>query len=137
MKRILVCGLPGAGKTFLSKHLSKLIGAVHLNADELREKHNDWDFSNAGRLRQANRMKLLADEYTEYGRIVIADFVCPTQKLREEYGPDTVIFVDTIDESRYADTNKIFEAPANPDFHITKKLKIKEIEKLAEKLQNE
>ena len=63
MKKILVCGLPGAGKTFLSTRLAKRIGAVHLNADDIRKKFDDWDFSIEGRQRQADRMKALAEEY--------------------------------------------------------------------------
>jgi len=134
MTKILVCGLPGSGKTHLSKNLSNLLTAVHLNADEIRKKHNDWDFSPAGRLRQANRMKSLADEYSEYKRIVIADFVCPTNKLRDEFSADITIWVDTIKEGRFEDTNKIFEEPNHVDYHITKFLKQNEIKDLSEKI---
>ena len=56
-QRILIMGLPGAGKTTLAKELKKQLEALGksvqwLNADAVREKFNDWDFSDAGRLRQ-------------------------------------------------------------------------------------
>ena len=55
-KKILIMGLPGAGKTYLAKILFPMLDAVWLNADEIR-KANDWDFSPEGRKRQSERMK--------------------------------------------------------------------------------
>ena len=31
-------------------------------------------------------------------RIVVADFICPTEKTREQFGADYVIWMDTIKE---------------------------------------
>ena len=56
-KKILVMGLPGAGKTYLSKILHPMIDAVWLNADKVRKDAEDLDFSTEGRQRQAQRMK--------------------------------------------------------------------------------
>ena len=78
--KILIFGLPGSGKTTLAKDLVKLIGGVHINADEVRESYDDWDFSIEGRIRQAYRMKFLSDGVVLAGKIAIADFICPTKK---------------------------------------------------------
>ena len=79
-KKILVMGLPGSGKTTLAKILVKELNASWLNADEVRKKYNDWDFSEAGRQRQAKRMFDLAEEFISQGKNVVADFICPTKK---------------------------------------------------------
>ena len=80
-KKILVMGLPGSGKSTLSKILAKKIGAFWLNADQIRKKFNDWDFSLEGRSRQAKRMFNLSEEIISKGNIVVADFICPTKKI--------------------------------------------------------
>ena len=132
---ILVFGLPGSGKTTLANKLSKKIGATHLNADEIREKFQDWDFSDAGRLRQAKRMAQLADEANT--QHVIMDFVCPTKEYRNLVKPDIVVFMDTIELGRYADTNKVFEAPDQDDkidYHIKQKLSDIEAQRIASDL---
>ena len=41
----------------------------------------------------------------------IMDFVCPFTQGRQILNPDYVIFMDTIDKGRYADTNKAFQRP--------------------------
>ena len=114
-------GLPGAGKTSLAKLLVPMFNAVWLNADEVRKEANDWDFSEMGRSIQTNRMKRLADEAIQNNRNVIADFVCPTEHTREDFNADYIIWMDTIKESRFEDTNKMFEQPKNFDFKVTHK----------------
>ncbi len=118
-KKILVMGLPGAGKTYFAERFVPKINAVHLNADKIREQFNDWDFSEEGRLRQAKRMSDLAEEEIKKGNHVVADFVSPTEKSRETFNPDIVIWLDTISEGRFEDTNKVFVAPEKFDFRIT------------------
>ena len=120
-KKILVMGLPGSGKTTLSKKLAKLIDAVWLNADEVRKEVNDWDFSLEGRLRQSKRMKDMSEKYIKENRHVIADFICPTEKTRNDYNPDFLIFMDTIREGRFDDTNKMFVRPIKYDYRVTQK----------------
>ena len=112
-------GLPGSGKTYLAERLQPLINAAWYNADKVREMANDWDFSPDGRIRQSKRMKNLADFEKENNRIVICDFVCPTKETRDNFDPDVVVWMDTIKEGRYEDTNKMFEEPDNVNFHIT------------------
>ena len=82
MKKILIMGLPGAGKTTLASELRKIINAEWLNADDIRKKAKDWDFSEEGRKRQAKRMAYLASELKK-GKTVIADFICPTPEARK------------------------------------------------------
>jgi adenylylsulfate kinase len=109
--KVLVFGLPGSGKSTLSEPLAEQVEGVWINADAVREKYNDWDFSNEGRMRQAARMRHLADGVSMAGKIAITDFVCPFQKARDEFEPDYVIWMDTIKEGRFEDTNKVFEKP--------------------------
>ena len=121
MKKILIMGLPGAGKTTLASRLVPLINAKWLNADEVRKKANDWDFSNEGRKRQAKRMADLAEKYKKEGHYVVADFICPTPKARELFNPDFVIWVDTIKKGRFEDTNKLFVKPKKYNVRVTTK----------------
>ncbi len=119
MKIILVMGLPGAGKTTLANELSKLIDCKRLNADEIRKAANDWDFSEEGRKRQAKRMFDEALKIKKEGNNVIADFICPTPEARELFPADYIIWVDTINEGRFEDTNQIFRKPDKFNFHVT------------------
>ncbi|MDP6916400.1 MAG: adenylyl-sulfate kinase [SAR86 cluster bacterium] len=117
--KILIMGLPGSGKTYLAQRLQPLLNAAWFNADKVREMANDWDFSPEGRTRQSLRMKSLADYESDNGRIVICDFICPTLQTRKMFNPDIVIWLDTIKEGRFEDTNKLFEEPEEVDFRIT------------------
>jgi len=120
--RILVMGLPGAGKTCLTEQLVEQIQASGktiswFNADKIREAYNDWDFSREGRLRQSHRMRELSDKApTEY---VVCDFVAPLKEMREIFQADWTVWLDTIEFSAFEDTNKAFLAPEVYDFRIT------------------
>ena len=117
--KILIFGLPGSGKTTLAKPFAKLIGGVHLNADEVREKYNDWDFTQEGRMRQAQRMRHLADGVVSAGKIAVADFIAPTENARLEFAPDYTVWMDTIKEGKYEDTNRIFQPPVKVNYHVS------------------
>ena len=112
-------GLPGSGKTYLTERLAPLLEAAWYNADEVREMANDWDFSDEGRDRQSKRMRTFADFEKSHGRFVVCDFVCPTKETRENFKANITIWMDTIKEGRFEDTNKLFQNPKNVDFHIT------------------
>ena len=112
-------GLPGSGKTTLAEQLAPLLNAKRLNADEVRKEANDWDFSEEGRKRQAKRMADFALKLKEDGNFVVADFVCPTPAARALFPADFIIWVDTIKEGRFDDTNKMFVKPNKFDFHVT------------------
>ena len=143
-ERILIMGLPGAGKTFFAERLKQYIETysvnydypLHLkvrqeipflhkweatvkwfNADEIRKEYNDWDFSKEGRIRQSLRMFNFAmKSTTDY---VICDFVAPLDEMRVNFKADWTIWIDTIKQSRFEDTNKVFEPPSSYDFRIT------------------
>ena len=118
--KILIFGLPGSGKTTLAKPFADLIGGIHINADAVRKKYDDWDFSPEGRIRQAQRMRNLADGVEMAGKIAVADFVCPTEKARKEFAPDYTVWMNTIKEGRFEDTNALFEKPDDVDYHVEK-----------------
>jgi len=134
-QKILIMGLPGAGKTTLAEQLVIRLResektVTWLNADEIRKKYDDWDFSTEGRIRQSLRMKILADDSdSDY---VIADFVAPLVEMRNNFAADWTIWIDTISEGRYADTNKAFIEPEVYDFRINEQ----EAEKWSEFVSN-
>jgi len=120
--KILIFGLPGAGKTTLATALEKHFEScgklvVLFNNDEVRKKFDDWDFSHSGRIRQSIRMRELA-ELSDCD-FAICDFVAPLKEMRDNFQADWTVWVDTIDRSRFEDTDKIFESPEKYDFRIT------------------
>ena len=112
-------GLPGAGKTTLANELAPLLKAKRVNADEIRKAADDWDFSEEGRIRQSKRMAENAIKLKNEGNYVIADFICPTPEARNLFPADIIIWVDTIKEGRFDDTNQMFVKPEKYDFHVT------------------
>lgn len=116
--KILIFGLPGSGKSTLAEPFAELIGGVWINADQVRTRYNDWNFSLEGRMRQAQRMRHLADGVVLAGKIAVADFVCPTEAARQEFDPDYTVWMDTIKAGRYENTNAIFEKPPKCNYHV-------------------
>jgi hypothetical protein len=114
-------GLPGAGKTTLAEAVRAKLWeegrtVSWFNADAVRREYNDWDFSEAGRMRQAERMRVMAEKATtDYA---LCDFVAPLVEMRNVFKADWTIWVDTIREGRYADTNAMFQEPDIYDFRI-------------------
>ena len=119
MKIILIMGLPAAGKTTLANELAKLIESKRLNADEIRRAANDWDFSEEGRTRQSKRMAEAALKLKSESNNVIADFICPTPEARKLFPAEYIVWVDTIKEGRFEDTNQMFVKPEKYNFHVT------------------
>ena len=117
--KILIFGLPGSGKSTLAKPFAERIDAVWINADAVRAKYNDWDFTTRGRMRQAQRMRHLSDGVVMAGKIAVADFICPTAAARAAFAPDYTVWVDTISEGRFEDTNHMFEKPTACNYHIS------------------
>jgi hypothetical protein len=142
-QRILIMGLPGSGKTYFAERLKTYIeqngtllnldpSRVHtlefaspdhkptvkwFNADDVRRKYNDWDFSKEGRIRQSLRM--LEFSLSVNTDFVICDFVAPIPEMRNNFKADWTIWMDTIDAGRFEDTNKMFVEPDVYDFRIT------------------
>ena len=114
--KILIMGLPGTGKTWVGERLGKHFNIPYWDADDIRRIYNDWNFSSLGREKQALRMRKLA----EVDPISISGFVCPLPGYRRHFFPDKVIWMDTIKESEYEDTNKLFQPPTKFDVRITK-----------------
>ena len=130
-------GLPGSGKTTLASNLVPLLNAKWLNADEVRKEANDWDFSAEGRTRQATRMWNKALEFKKQGNNVVADFVCPTPAARALFPADFIIWMDTIKEGRFDDTNKMFVKPEKFDFKVTSMDAKVWAEKIYQELKND
>ena len=119
-RKILIMGLPGAGKTTLTLALAPLLNAVLFNADEVRANLNrDLGFSIEDRIEQARRMGWLCDQVVKAGGTAIADFVCPTAETREAFGPAFTIWLDRILAGRFEDTNKLFTPPQRYDERVT------------------
>ena len=135
MKIILVMGLPGAGKTTLANEIAPPLNAKRLNADEVRKAANDWDFSEEGRVKQAKRMAEAALKLKNEGHYVIADFIAPTPEARGLFPADFIVWVDTIKEGRFEDTNQMFKKPKNFDFHVTTKDSKKWAPKILEEIK--
>lgn len=134
--RILIMGLPGSGKTHLAVRLqAHLKDCAWYNADAIRKMADDWDFSPSGRLRQSERMNTLANFEGTRGRTVICDFVCPTIETRKLFDHDIMIWMNTIEEGRFKDTNQIFENPDNATYTVKGFQSDEEITKFAEQLE--
>ena len=126
--KILICGLPGSGKSTLAEPFCKLINGIWLNADQVRTLYDDWDFSLEGRLRQAQRMRHLADGVVMAGRIAVADFVCPTSAARAEFAADYTVFMNTLEASKstkpaapgttFEQTDSMFEPVQNANYNV-------------------
>jgi adenylate kinase family enzyme len=135
---IQIIGLPGAGKTVLATGLKERIGAIHLNADEIRATVNsDLNFSIKDRVEQSRRLGEMARIISNQGFNVVVDLVCPTFETRMAFGePDILVWVDRIKESRYKDTNVLWQDPiCFKGIHIVNGLTVEEeIQYVMEKL---
>lgn len=148
-------GLPGSGKTYFAGRLKSYLEnnvirsfsfldgdnafpnfkarVEWFNADDVRKKFNDWDFSKEGRIRQSLRMAEFA--LKSNCEFVICDFVAPLAEMRHNFKADWTIWMDTIDVSRYDDTNKVFNPPNLYDFRITEQNADKWVPYVGERIQ--
>jgi cytidyltransferase-like protein len=120
MRKILIMGLPGAGKTTLAHALAPLLNAVTFNADAVRANlSRDLGFTHEDRIEHARRMGWMCDRVVEAGGTAIADFVCPTEATRAAFGDAFTIWLDRISAGRFEDTNQMFVAPARFDLRVS------------------
>jgi adenylylsulfate kinase-like enzyme len=83
-------GQPGSGKTTLALALKAALQkagfpVVHLDGEFLRELMDNRDFSEPGRTRNILAAQKLASKLQSEGIVVVASFVSPYRKLREEF----------------------------------------------------
>ena len=122
-RKILIMGLPGAGKTTLARALAPRLNAVHFNSDEVRREINaDLGFSEPDRIEHARRMGWLCDQVIGTGCFAVADFICPTEATRAAFtrgGPAFIVWVDRVSAGRFEDTNRMFAPPAQFDLRVS------------------
>jgi hypothetical protein len=118
-RKILIMGLPGAGKTTLAHALAPTLGAVWFNADAVRRNINrELGYSVEDRVEHARRMGWLCDQVVAAGHVALADFVCPTPETRAAFGDAFLIWMDRIAAGRFEDTNRLFAPPERWDIRI-------------------
>jgi adenylylsulfate kinase len=119
--KILIMGLSGSGKTTLASELIPILkthkSVSWINADAIRNKSNDWDFSETGRIRQTVRMNKLAESATT--ELVVCDFIAPLLESRRVFNADYIIWMDTTNSSQYKDTDGVFIPPQEYNYRIT------------------
>lgn len=119
---VLIYGLSGTGKSVLAEKVRDMVASFHqvrwINGDDIRAKYQDFDFSREGRVRQAQRIRMLADDLLRDDIIPICDFICPLEETRQIIDPDLSIWVDRVESCQYEDTNKIWENPTDKEYHL-------------------
>jgi hypothetical protein len=145
---MLFVGLPGSGKTTTANMMHKIVGGARINADQVRASiSTDLKFTEEDRLIQAHRVGALSglalrpyalsqtiskETQDRLNKIAVVDFVCPNDKMHTEFlysarffglPPINIVTVwmNTIqpEDSRFADTARMYQPPSRPDHTIT------------------
>lgn len=117
--RVLIMGLPGAGKARLAKKLQKILpDSSVIHSSEERKKAKDIDYSVDGHLRHAYRMlELCREKKTEN---IIIDMSCPLEEMREILNPDIIIWLTNEDECDSIEAKSLFQPPPFYDMKVNK-----------------
>jgi len=137
--KVLIMGLSGSGKTTLAEKIipelkNKNLSVDWLNADVLREKYNDWDFTITGRLRQAERCNDLSNE--SKCDVIICDFIAPLPESRNIFKADYIIWLNTINKCKYDDTTNLFVKPKKYNYEITDYTDTKHVTEITNNISN-
>ena len=81
---ILICGLPGSGKTTLAKQLAAEVRAVRLSPDEWKHALGIDYYDEDGRVRLEDRLWLLARELLALGQSVVMEHGFWAREERDE-----------------------------------------------------
>ena len=114
-RRILIMGLPGAGKTTLAKELHELILSLDITSAWLNENQLKKEYPN---LTIDKIHELCNNHKVDY---VVADFESPTSFMRRSIAPHYTIWVNTIPEEDYNLVGHGFEPPFRYNFCVTTK----------------
>jgi len=80
-----VFGLPGSGKSTVGKSVADYLGAVFLDADEVRTVFPDLGYTEKDRLENNMRLLSLATMINSQGFDVVVSAITPLSKFRREY----------------------------------------------------
>lgn len=82
---VIVCGLPGSGKSFVSKKLAERIKATHLNTDKIRkELFQNPEYSDEEKQKVYDEMFSRAAELLSQNKNVILDGTFFKKSLRQK-----------------------------------------------------
>jgi len=83
---ILICGLPGSGKTYFAEHLAEELGAVHISSDRVRD-----DIDRKGQYSQHSKdpvyeeMRRRMTEQIQHNQVVIVDATFFSRQVRQPF----------------------------------------------------
>jgi hypothetical protein len=113
--RILIMGLPGAGKTTLADELNELILSLGLHTLRLNENRLKAEYPD---LTEEQIRWMIAGATVDY---VVADFEAQTIHDRRVVNPHYLVWVNTAPEDEYQFLNYGFDPPFKYNMCVTTK----------------
>jgi predicted kinase len=131
---IIVCGLPGSGKSTLSALLAEKLPAVHLNSDPIRKRMFEKpDYTEEEKRKVYAEMRRQAEELLKEGKNVILDATFYRKEYRgmmagiaEEAGAKVFLIKCTLSEEeirRRLEERKKGESVSDADYEVYRGLK--------------